>query len=493
MPLFGFSSDFIIDSVTVIDNVFINEYLPRAKNGHVKVYVYGLYLAAHGGANGGNSVEELAGVLGLTCEEVFEALQYFELTGLIEITSKNPLEIKFLNIRYKDAQPRKKYKPAKYAAFNAAIQELFPSRMLMPNEFNEYYDVIESLGVAPEAMLMIAAYCVGAKGENVGFQYVLAVARDWAKNGVTTPALAEEKIRALELLADDAKRVFAALGKKSAPEFFDREMLSKWTAGWGFSLQAVLAAAKKCKNKGGMNRLDALLSTYRRLNIFSPAEIDEYESRRGRLYSLAAEINKKIGVYYESLDNVVETYTANWCELGFDGGALLTLANYCFLKGLRRLSDMDALVLKLYKMGRLTTDGINQYIDGLIKGDEFIKTLYGVLGLNKFVTQKDREIIGVWLDSWGFTEEFILFAATAAKDKTHPIAYLNQILSDYKRNSIFTEEKAKEYAAATPKKTAAAKAKPEKIKKDYDGQREYTKEELSALFDDLDTIDKLEF
>jgi hypothetical protein len=204
------------------------------------------------------------------------------------------------------------------------------------------------------------------------------------------------------------------------------------------------------------------------------------------LYSLAAKINKKLGVYYESLDNVVETYTVKWCEMGFGDDALTTLAHYCFLKGLRRLEDMGALAEKLREMGRLTTDGINQYIDGLIKDDEFIKKLYGVLGLDKSVTQNDRKSASVWLDSWGFSEELILFAATFASDKTHPVAYLNQILSDYKQNGIFTLEKANEYS-----KTAKPSNQPKNVIRNFT-QREYSKEELNALFDDLDTIDKLE-
>ncbi|MDR3263904.1 MAG: DnaD domain protein [Clostridiales bacterium] len=487
MSLFGFSSDFIIDSVTVIDNIFINEYLPKAKDGHVKVYIYGLYLACHGGG----SVEELMRALSMTYEEIFEALHYFELTELIEITSKTPLEIKFISLRDKDNRPQKKYKPSKYAAFNSALQNIFPQKMLMPNEFGEYYDVMESLNIMPEAMLMIASYCINVKSENVSFQYILAVARDWAKNGVTTPELAEEKIKELELLTGDMKDIFNALGKKIVPDFSDREYLAKWKKNWGFSMPAILFAAKRCKNKGGTAKLDALLESYHKLNIRSVSEIEEYSARRDDLYSLATEINKKIGVYYESLDNVVETYTVHWAEMGFDSDVLLLLANYCFLKGLRRLSDMDALIVKLYKMGRLTKGAINQYIDGLIKDDGFIKKLYAVLDLNKFVTQNDRETVNIWLGAWGFSEDIILFAAEAAKDKTHPIAYLNQILSGYKQNGVSTLEKAKEFSQSQPQKSDKKKA-PKDASKDF-AQREYSKEELSALFEDLNNIDKIEF
>ncbi|MDR1940553.1 MAG: DnaD domain protein [Clostridiales bacterium] len=485
--LFSFSSDFIIDGVTVVDNLFIHEYLPEAKPVSVKVYIYGLYAANHGGIDG---VDELSRKLSLTIDETFEALQELELAGLISIVSKTPPSIRFLNPRGKDAPSRKKYKPSKYADFISALEKLFSGRTMSQNELLEYVDAVERLNMQPETMLMIASYCINGKGQSISFKYVLTVAEAWANEGVREPAAAEEKIRRLELLTGDIKRVLDALGKKTPPDFAQREMLSKWTKAWGFPLASVLFTAKKCKSKGhGINKLDAMLEEYHKLNIHSVLEIDEYSARRDALYSLAVEINKKLGLYYESLDNMVATYIVKWREMGFDADALLTLANYCFLKELRRLSDLDSMVSKFHKMGRLTTVGINQYIDGLVRDDEFIRRLYSALSLNKFVTQPDRETVAVWQNAWGLSGELILFAADAANGKTHPMAYLNQILSDYKQNGVTTVEKAKEHAQnnqSKPKRQKTATA-------DDFTQRKYSKEELDALSIDLNDIDKLEW
>ena len=491
----------MLNDITVLDNIFVNEYLPRAKGDYVKVYVYGLSLASRGN-HPSNSMDELSRALSISSEEVFEALQFLEINGLIEIASKSPLEISFISPRRHDAHSRKKYKPAKYAAFNASIQSLFPSRMLPQNELLEYYDAAESLGLPPETLLMIAAYCVNSKGQTIDHRYILTVARDWAKNGIVTPAEAEQKIKELELLTGDIRTLFSALGKKSAPEYSDKELLSKWKSR-GFSFPAVIFAAKRCKKSGGMNKLDLLLEEYARLGIFTIPEMERYSERRDRLYSLAADINKRLGLYYESLDNVVETYTAVWIDMGFDHDALSTLAQHCMTRGLRRLSDMDALVKKFYKAGRLTDAAVKQYIDALIGDDDFIRKLFDILGIEKSVTKGDRDALRTWTELWGFSKDLILFSAESSKDRAYSLTYLNRILSDYREKGVQTVEKAGELAPAAGKSVSYPKeysnsaskgrGRSAKNQKDYEEQREYTREELDALFADLDNIDKIDF
>ena len=57
----------------------------------------------------------------------------------------------------------------------------------------------------------------------------------------------------------------------------------------------------------------------------------EYNAHRERLQDLAVKINKTIGVFYESLDHVIEVYTSPWLEQGFDEKALLPAPPYCIL------------------------------------------------------------------------------------------------------------------------------------------------------------------
>ena len=47
MSFCKFSSDYLMESFTLVDNLFMNEYLPYAEEGYIKVYLYGLYLCTN--------------------------------------------------------------------------------------------------------------------------------------------------------------------------------------------------------------------------------------------------------------------------------------------------------------------------------------------------------------------------------------------------------------------------------------------------------------
>jgi hypothetical protein len=203
--------------------------------------------------------------------------------------------------------------------------------------------------------------------------------------------------------------------------------------------------------------------------------MERYKARRDMLYKTASEVNKQLGLYYESLEPVVETYITNWTDKGYDGEALATLAGYCFKSGKRRLEDMNSLVNRLYKSGRVTKKGIIQYIEEGIAQDNFIKEIFSACNQFKNVTNTEREFLNVWKNDWNFPDDVILYAAAQAMGKPFPFSHINQLLGNYKDRSAYTVEKAK---SLTPS------AKPDTKAKVYN-EREYTKEELDALFTDF--------
>ena len=62
--------------------------------------------------------------------------------GLVQVLSTDPVEVRYLPIS-SNAGAVKKFKIDKYTDFNIQIQEIFASRMVMPNEFTEFYYLIE--------------------------------------------------------------------------------------------------------------------------------------------------------------------------------------------------------------------------------------------------------------------------------------------------------------------------------------------------------------
>ena len=90
MSFARFSSDFLVETFTLVDNLFINEYLPFCDEKQIKVYLYGLYLCANPATD--NSIDALCSRLDMKETEILSAYGYFEDMGLVQIVSREPLE-----------------------------------------------------------------------------------------------------------------------------------------------------------------------------------------------------------------------------------------------------------------------------------------------------------------------------------------------------------------------------------------------------------------
>ena len=87
MSFCKFSSDYLMESFTLVDNLFMNEYLPYAEEGYIKVYLYGLYLCTNPSGRD-NSVESFAKVLDMDEDKILEIFKYWQDQGLLEIISE---------------------------------------------------------------------------------------------------------------------------------------------------------------------------------------------------------------------------------------------------------------------------------------------------------------------------------------------------------------------------------------------------------------------
>ena len=470
-----FSSDFLMETFTLVDNLFVHEHLPYLEEKQIKVYIYGLYLC---GTGGDNTTENLCTVLDLTEDELMAIYKEFEDLGLVKVLNTTPLEVKYLSLK-RGMQPPKKYKAERWNDFNTTLQSLFPDRLITPNEYNEYYNFVENTKIQEDVLLMIVQYCIDAKGPSVRYPYVFAVARNWIQDGVRTVEDVEMKLNEFEQQSDEMREVLLALGRKSGADIEEKQALRKWKRSWGYELPAILTAAKLMRGGKTFKKLDAKLDEYYRMNIFSSEEMKEYVAYREHLTELAIAINKTIGVYYESLEHVIEVYTIPWTTKGFSDDALLKIAHYCFVSGVRNLEGMNTIVGKFYSQGYLTAEGVDEFVSAGLKQDGKIKEIIERAGGARNVTAKDREFYRTWSVTWGFDDSVILYAAELAVGKTFSMPFMNQLLSGWKNAGITTVDGAK--------KASSPKQHPETYT-----ERSYTDDELKSLFGDIENFDNLD-
>lgn len=476
MAFCKFSNESAIKNSTIIDNKFISDYMLLAPDVCVKVYLLGLYNCQNDGFN--NTLEGFSKQLGLTQDDVKECFLYWQEQGLVTVLNIDPIEVRFLPVKSKNIDV-KKFSKSKYASFTKQIQEIIEGRMITPTEYAEYYSLIESFNIEPDALIMIAKYCTDIKGKNVGYSYILTVAKNWAYENVKTTTDVEQKLKQHEAIASEINDILKLLGSKRQAGFEDKQMLIRWTKELGFEHSVIVTVAKSFKKKGNIEQLNRKLEKYYELKLLSEVEIEQYEQNKQDLLSTAKMVTKQIGVYYENLENVIETYIVKWQNMGYNADSLKLVADFCFRNNIKTLENMNDTIEKFYSLGLVSIESINQYFGEILQTDSEIKKILSLVGLNRNVSSWDRDFYRTWTFTWNFTTDIIEYACSFAINKSHPLAYINKILSDWYKNRIDTLEKAKKQKVTVAENTV----KPATFE-----QRSYSSDEINALFDNLKEV-----
>ncbi len=473
MSFCKFSPSYMSSNKTMIDNEFINNFLPSAPDMCVKVYVLGLSKCM---SDHDNSIKYFANILNISEEDVVSCFMYWQDKGLVQVLSTEPKEVRYLPV-YSNTNSIKRYKIDKYTDFNIQIQEILHTRQITPNEFAEYYNLIENHHIEQGALIDIIKYCADYKGFGVRHPYIITVARDWERDGIRTREDVANKIAELGYVDDKVNLILSAMGSKRKVQLEDKAYLDKWLNAFGFELNVILYVVKALslkKRKLDMDVLDKQLSKYFELHLMSPNEIESYENEKENLYFIAMSVNKELGIYYEDLTKEIDTYVVDWTSKGYDQSTLTLIADNCFKSSIRTLEGFNNIINKLYKLGIVTLDSYNEYLRDNLAIDDEIRTVLSTLNISRNVNNSDRNFYRTWTTDWGFDKDIILYACELARDKANAIIYLNKILSNW-TGKVKTLEDAKRMQVTSDNTNFI--------------HNQYTKEQIASLITNLDEVE----
>ncbi len=476
MSFCKFSQSYQNKNQTVVDNAFITDFLPKAPDMCVKAYLLGLHKCNLQDED--NTLEYFSKTLNVCEEDVVSLFKYWEEMGLVQVLSTSPIEVRYLPVGAQVGSV-KKFKVDKYLNFNLQAQEIMEKHMFLPNEFADFYYLMEKEHLQEDALLAIMKYCVDNKGFSLSPKYVTTVARDWAREGILTLAQVQEKIAELGVVDDQMSLILASLNSKRKVQLEDKELLNKWLNVFGFDLNVILWVVKFMKNKKrrfDLQILDELLTKYFEMKLLSAKEIENYENEKENLFNVAIAVNKELGVYYEDLTKEIETYVMRWINMGFDLETLLAVADDCFKSTVRTLEGFDGKLNILFKLGVINLNAYLQYRNDQYAENEKVKRILEALNMTRLVNKTDRDFYNTWTQDWKFDEDVILYATELSKNKANAMGYLNKILSNWHTQGVKKLEEAK--------KT--------EIKVDTSNDfihNEYSKEQIKSLISNLDEME----
>lgn len=482
MPFVGLGNDYVKSGYTSVDNVFLLNYLPSADPVDVKIYLYGLALATSGQEED-NTLEKMSIALHIDEERLIKGFRYWEEKGLVSLTKTEPASVRYLSVKT-PLRPVVKRSAEKYAVFNEEVVRLFPDRIVVSNEFEAYYELMDAYKIEPNAMLLIMQYCKEMGTGKLYAPYILSVADSWAKQGLNTEKKIIEHIQELENNSEDLRQIFAALGTKRGANLDDRQLFLKWNKKYGYGLDAILIAAKSQKKRGGMDKLDEIMEELNRTGAHSAEEVAKYLSGKENLRKLAVEISKALGTYYGSSEALIETYLQPWLNLGFEEDALVRLAKFCFVRNVRSYDGLDQIAQRFYKNGLLTDKAVEAYVARQMKIDEEIREIFDRCNRFGAINNRDRESYRTW-EEWGFSLNAVLAVAESCSDAAFPFQTINRTLAEMRSRNVFDEEGIKKALSETKTKSGGTA----KNKDDY-MKHEYSEEQIANIPVNVDLFDE---
>jgi len=302
---------------TIVSNQFIDEYMEDANDAQLKVY---LYLIRMLGADLQTSISNIADRFNYTEKDVVRALHYWEKKRLISLeygmdkelcgvyllpTSPSPLPTISLSTAIpmpvatqatcEDTLPSvkttervaskneefdkpiyskddlKEFKRREETSQLVFIAEQYLHKTLSVAELGSLIFISDSLHFSNDLIDYLLQYCVGR--EKTDYRYIEAVARDWARCGITTPKQAATHSKKYDKIVYE---VMNALGKSSSPSNIEIEFINKWTKTFAYDMSVIGIACERTvlnTDKKRFNYADSILSHWHELGIRNKADI----------------------------------------------------------------------------------------------------------------------------------------------------------------------------------------------------------------------------
>lgn len=434
MSFCSFSKDCDGNSYVTVDNKFITKYLPEADGFAVKVYLYGLYLCEN--TSGDFTLKSMAEVLKTTEEDIAHAFEFWEDYDLVQIVCKSPFAVQYLPVKAAVGRP-KKVRYEQYADFNKELQRKMQKvgKFVSAGDYLKYMRFMEENPIQPQALLLVAEYCINKQGETVSPSYIFNKAKKLVREGLSTYEQVERELSNYNSSESELVAVLAALGGyRKSPDELDFSLYRKWTETLGFEKESVLAAASRLK-RGTMNTLDITLEDLYEQGKKSADEIGAYLDEREAFANLTFRIARKLGVKVSNPAPYIDEYVEKWKTYGFEDAALLDIALFCLKTERGNFDSMNAVVEKINAGGDVSSAGVKALLKAKTENLKLFTKIQEVCGSIR-KTPTNVALVSTWRE-WKFSDEMILEAARRSCSSASPIPYMNKILSDWKEGGVY--------------------------------------------------------
>lgn len=268
--------------VTIVENIFINHFMPMARGDYVKVYLYGLKCTQNP-ISEMPSNKKIANTLGMSEGDVVKAFKYWHDKQVLTFihTDKRNYVIQYKNISTMIFTPEKFKKNGSYSEtieyntkkqslfdelskeFEASIEEGGLGRPISHQEMEMFSDWMEDYSFSTETVKLIVNTCL-IKRKIKQRKYWNAVAMDFHSKGIKTFDEAAMEFNKSDKRYQEYQKIFKYLGLNTRGTFItkpEENLVDKWLDEYKLSMEQILKACDEtiATNKPSFKYVDSVI------------------------------------------------------------------------------------------------------------------------------------------------------------------------------------------------------------------------------------------
>lgn len=233
-------TNYVQGNATLLENEFIDNYMPEANGEYVKVYL--LLLRHLNNPSVELTVSKIADMLDDTEKDVLRALKYWKKMGLLDYAgSEIPKASPAAPANTQNITKFKNRKELKQLLF---VAEQYLGKTLSATDINAITYFYDELHMSSDLIEYLIEYCV--ENGHKSIHYIQKVALSWSEQKIQT---VEEAKTNTVLYNKNCYAVLNAYGIKGrAPAASETAYIRRWNEEYGLSLDLILEACNRTMN-----------------------------------------------------------------------------------------------------------------------------------------------------------------------------------------------------------------------------------------------------
>ncbi len=441
MPLCNYHDAFLKNDQTIVENIFLREFLPGAPDGYVKIYLYGLMQCQSG--VGPASLSGFARDVLCSETDVQQAFAYWQEKGLVMVKTSPLFSVFYLDVHNALPEDASVFTQAVY---NQQIQGWFAPKLVNPAELSRVYDWTDVFGIDQQAVPLLIAYGQQKLGDlskasaRRQISYIDKIARQWSELGIHTAEEAELWMAEQQDQQSGLAAVLQRLGLRRNPTLPERNLYQSWLQK-GFDQPSILAAADRTVSvrNPSLDTLDSILTDLDRQGKHTAEQIQSDQSA-----ALCKEVLQVLGV-----SAAVPTVTqlnqyVKWLEEGHSHERILLAAEMCKARNTLRFSDIAATLTRWQSNALRGVKSIRQYEKARTEVLDLLSHCFERMGISHRIEEADITLAYQWMKTWKLPEELVLFAAECSHGAKSPYRMQKRLLEQWYAAKITTVSAARQ-------------------------------------------------